>query len=303
MQVVQSEVGMQIEFLLEELKRSTKSNVGAGLVPALYTDRQNWATTRINQELGNHKGCPYRPPTRFSSALPDRTATRVAPTGANQMVYDPGIHRRRSLRLKGYDYTHVGAYFVTIVTQGRLCLFGEIVGKKMRLNEAGEMVCRFWEALPQRFPTIEIGMFVVMPNHLHGIVVIKNRATTRVAPTNQNPDRGVENAPTVPNRATTRVAPTEIMEGGVDAPITDRFALGDVIGAYKSLTTVEYTRGVKQMKWSPFHKRLWQRNYYEHVVRHDESLRQLQQYILDNPDQWAFDKENPLDKRPETEKL
>ena len=278
MQVVQSEVGMQIEFLLEELKRSTKSNVGAGLVPALYTDRQNWATTRINQELGNHKGCPYRPPTRFSSALPDRAATRVAPTGANQMVYDPGIHRRRSLRLKGYDYTHVGAYFVTIVTQGRLCLFGEIVGKKMRLNEAGEMVCRFWEALPQRFPTIEIGMFVVMPNHLHGIVVIKNRATTRVAP-------------------------TEIMEGGVDAPITDRFALGDVIGAYKSLTTVEYTRGVKQMKWSPFHKRLWQRNYYEHVVRHDESLQQLQQYILDNPDQWAFDKENPLAERPETEKL
>ena len=219
------------------------------------------------------------------------------------MAYNLKIHRRRSLRLKGYDYTQVGAYFVTIVTQGRLCLFGEIVGKEMRLNEAGEMVCGFWEALPQRFPGIEMDMFVVMPNHLHGIVVIKNWATTRVAPTNQNPDRGVENAPTVPNRATTRVAPTEIMDGGVDSPVTDQFALGDVIGAYKSLTTVEYTRGVKQMKWSPFHRRLWHRNYYEHVVRHDESLRQLQQYILDNPDQWAFDKENPLAKRPETGKL
>ena len=292
------------------------------------------------------------------------------------MAYDPKIHRRRSLRLKGYDYTQVGAYFVTIVTQNRLCLFGEIVGKEMRLNEAGEMVCGFWEALPQRFPAIEIDMFVVMPNHLHGIVVIKqstdvgaglvparntnstehrattrvaptnqnpapdvenapntpnrttttvehtkltnvgaglvparntnsteHRATTRVAPTNQNPAPDVENTPTVPNRATTRVAPTGIMDGGVDSPITDRFALGDVIGAYKSLSTVEYTRGVKQMKWSPFHKRLWQRNYYEHVVRHDESLRQLQQYILDNPDQWAFDKENPLAERLETEKL
>jgi len=247
------------------------------------------------------------------------------------MAYDPKVHRRRSLRLKGYDYTQVGAYFVTIVTQGRLCLFGEIVGKEMRLNEAGEMVCGFWEVLPQRFPAIEMDMFVVMPNHLHGIVVIKpnrttttvdhteltnvgaglvparntnreHRATTRVAP-NQNPDRGVENTPTVPNRATTRVAPTGIMDGGVDSPIADRFALGDVIGAYKSLTTVEYTRRVKQVKWAPFHKRLWQRNYYEHVVRHDESLRQLQQYILDNPDQWAFDKENPLATRPETEKL
>ena len=267
------------------------------------------------------------------------------------MAYDPKIHRRRSLRLKGYDYTQVGAYFVTIVTHGRLCLFGEIVGKEMRLNEAGEMVCGFWEALPQRFPAIEMNMFVVMPNHLHGIVVIKNRATTRVAPTNQNPDRGVENAPNTPNRttatvghtkltnvgaglvpaqntnstehrattrvadhqlaspsalpdrATTRVAPTGIMDGGVDAPTTDRFALGDAIGAYKSLSTVEYTRGVKQMKWSPFHKRLWQRNYYEHVVRHEESLRDLQQYILDNPAQWAFDKENPLAEKLETEKL
>ena len=194
------------------------------------------------------------------------------------MAYDPEIHRRRSLRLKGYDYTHVGAYFVTIVTQSRLCLFGEIVGKEMRLNKAGKMMCGIWEALPQRFPTIEIDMFVVMPNHLHGIVVIKNRATTRVAP-------------------------TELMDGGVDAPITDRFALGDVIGAYKSLTTVEYARGVKQMKWSLFHRRLWQRNYYEHVVRHDESLKQLQQYILDNPAQWTFDKENPLAERPEIEQL
>ena len=89
----------------------------------------------------------------------------------------------------------------------------------------------------------------------------------------------------------------------MDAPIKDRFALGDVIGAYKSLTTVEYVRGVKTMKWAPFHERLWHRNYYEHVVRHDKSLRDLQQYILDNPTQWAFDKENPLAKTPETQKL
>ena len=103
------------------------------------------------------------------------------------MAYNPGIHRRRSLRLKGYDYTHVGAYFVTIVTQGRLCLFGEIVGKEMRLNEAGEMMCG--KASPQRFPTIEMDMFVVMPNHLHGIVVIKNRATTSCPYQSKCPDR------------------------------------------------------------------------------------------------------------------
>ena len=214
------------------------------------------------------------------------------------MGYNPKIHRRRSLRLEGYDYTHTGAYFVTIVTQGRLCLFGEIVGQKMQLNAAGEMVCKTWKMLPQRFPTIEIDMFVVMPSHLHGIVVINqsNRATTRVAPTKstdvgaglvpaQNTNRHTENAAIMSDRVTTRVA------------------LGDVIGAYKSLTTVEYVQGVKTMKWGPFHGRLWQRNYYEHIVQHDESLLDLQQYILDNPAQWDFDKENPLAKKLETEKL
>ena len=96
-----------------------------------------------------------------------------------------------------------------------------------------------------------------------------------------------------PNREATRVAPTD----GVGDSTRDLCALGEVIGAYKSLTTVEYARGVKTMKWTPFDRRLWQRNYYEHVVRHDEFLRDLQQYILDNPAQWAFDKENPLAKR------
>ena len=93
------------------------------------------------------------------------------------------------------------------------------------------------------------------------------------------------------------------MDGEVEILTTNQSALGDVIGAYKSLTTVEYVRGVKMMKWAPFCGRLWQRNYYEHIVRHDESLRDLQQYILDNPAQWAFDKENPLAKRLETQKL
>ncbi len=170
------------------------------------------------------------------------------------MAYNPEIHRRRSLRLKGYDYTHMGAYFVTIATQGRSCLFGEVIGKEMRLNEAGEMVCRTWEALPQRFPVTEIDMFVVMPNHLHGIIVIKpNRATTRVALTKStNVGAGLvpaQNTNRCPDhRATTRVAPTETMASGVDALTANQFALGDVIGAYKSLTTVEYVRSVKTMK-------------------------------------------------------
>ena len=168
--------------------------------------------------------------------------------------------RRRSIRLQGYDYTQSGAYFVTIVVQDRLCLFGSVVDQEMRKNEVGKMVRRVWERLPDRFPCIQLDASVVMPNHIHGIMVIDQPV-------------GAPN----PARATTRVAPT----------------LGAVVGAYKSLTTRAYIEGVSAGVWPPFRKRLWQRNYYEHVVRNDASLGELRQYILDNPARWAFDRENP----------
>ena len=182
------------------------------------------------------------------------------------VAHNRKTYRRRSLRLKGYDYTQGGAYFVTIVLQGRLCLFGEVVGTEMQLNKAGEMMCKVWEALPNRFPTITTDTFVVMPNHLHGIIII-----------NQHIDSISVGAPLV----------------GAQSADTQT-TLGDIVGTYKSLTTVEYTRGVKMMKWTPFHRQLWQRNYYEHIIRNDDSLNQIRQYIIDNPGQWAFDKENPL---------
>ena len=86
--------------------------------------------------------------------------------------YDPRIHHRRSIRLSGYDYSHGGAYFATIVAQGGACLFGEVAGEQMRLNEAGGMVQEVCWGLSQRFPGIEMGSFVVMPNHVRGIIVL-----------------------------------------------------------------------------------------------------------------------------------
>ncbi len=180
--------------------------------------------------------------------------------------YNPDHHHRRSIRLRGYDYTQAGAYFVTMVVQGRLCLFGDVIGAEMRLNEAGEMAHRVWEALPHRFPGVEMGPCVVMPNHIHAIIVLHR---TVGAP--------LVGAQSTPNRATTRVA-----------------LLGDVIGAYKSLTTVEYVGGVQARGWTRFRDRLWQRNYYEHIVRDDESLGRIEGYILDNPANWSLDEENPL---------
>jgi putative transposase len=199
------------------------------------------------------------------------------------MPYDPNRHHRRSIRLKGYDYSQAGAYFITICTQDRACLFGKVVNGEMRLNDAGRMVLAEWNMLPERFPHVVLDAFVVMPNHVHGIVVITNPATDDTATT----------APTivgtglvpVPNAgATTRVAPTV---GDIVAP-----TVGDIVGAFKSRVTVEYIRGVKTSGWPPFRGRLWQRNYYEHIIRNERALNAIRQYIIENPLRWHLDREN-----------
>jgi putative transposase len=187
-----------------------------------------------------------------------------------------GRHNRRSIRLKGYDYTQAGAYFATICTQNRACLFGDVVDGVMRLNGAGRMVAVEWALLPKRFPNVQLDAMVVMPNHLHGIIVITDPAVVGA---------GLVPAPTAPHRATTRVSPT----------------VGDVVGAFKSRVTVEYTRGVKTSGWLPFSGRLWQRNYYEHIIRNEESLNRIRQYIANNPLRWELDIENPGCNHPGTE--
>ena len=180
--------------------------------------------------------------------------------------YDPDTHHRRSIRLKGYDYAQDGAYFVTVVTRDRLCLFGDVIEEKMHVNRAGSMILKVWEELPKRFPTIGLDAFVVMPNHVHGILVVRNRVGVPLVGTLRDGDR-----------ATTRVAPT----------------LGEIVGAYKSITTVRYTQGVKAGMWNPFRERLWQRNYYEHVVRNESELNRAREYIAGNPALWERDRENP----------
>ena len=195
--------------------------------------------------------------------------------------YDPDVHRRGSVRLRGYDYSQAGAYFVTIVTQDRLCLFGDVVGGTMRLNGAGRLAQEVWEGLPRRFPGIGLDAFVVMPNHVHGIIVIDEPVGASLVGAQEGDHAGMSDQ----ERATTRVAPT----------------LGDVVGGYKSIVTVEYGRGVRANEWQPFRGRLWQRNYYEHVIRDDEELGRAREYIVNNPLKWELDSENPWRKgRPRT---
>lgn len=169
------------------------------------------------------------------------------------------------MRLQDFDYTRAGAYFVTIVSEGRCCRFGEVVDGVMHLNEAGRMVDATWQDLPSSLVGVDVDTSVVMPNHVHAIIVLPDRAPTRGAPTDA----------------------TDMADGEGNPH------LGDVVGAFNSLTTVAYARGVRSHGWTPFVGRLWQRNYYEHVIRDEDALNRIRQYVADNPACWIDDPENP----------
>jgi len=165
------------------------------------------------------------------------------------MAYDPDRHHRRSIRLRGYDYARGGAYFLTICAQDRACLFADIVAGDLCLNAAGRMIQSTWQGLPAFYPGVDIDEFVVMPNHVHGIVMV------------------------------------------ADSPMA--LSLPDLVHRFKTLTTKCYTDGVKGLGWAAFRGRLWQRNYHEHIIRNEDALHCIRQYIADNPSNWPVDRDNP----------
>lgn len=169
------------------------------------------------------------------------------------MKYNPEKHHRRSIRLKGYDYSQVGAYFVTICAQNRVCLFGDIVDGEMHLNYIGNIVADSWQWLALQYDYVELDEWMIMPNHIHGIIVVNDcRGDSRIAPTGK------------------------------------RKPIGRLIGAFKTVSTkhINIIRGTPGIP-------VWQRNYYEHIVRNDESLNRIREYIKNNPLQWKLDRENP----------
>jgi putative transposase len=191
--------------------------------------------------------------------------------------YDPERHHRRSIRLKSYDYAQPGAYFVTVCVQSHLCLFGDVVDGEMRCNDAGRMIESIWQQVPRRFPTVEPDVSIVMPNHFHAIVLVGaplvGALDEPAAEVTDGADRAWGRAPT----------------GGAPTPPT----LGDIIGAFKSLTTNAYARGLREHDWPPVHERLWQRNFYEHVIRDEVARNRIREYIVTNPLGWVLDRENP----------
>jgi len=181
-------------------------------------------------------------------------------------------HHRRSIRLPNYDYAKAGYYFVTITTQNREHLFGEIVDEKMVLNVAGEMVQGLWYDIVNDFPNIALHDFMVMPNHIHGIIEIVGA-----------PLVGALNLVGALDMANT----VDIHDKRV--PIKGAPMVGNVVGVFKSKTTNSYIKMVKNGTLPPFNKRIWQRNYYEHVVRDDVDYVRIAEYVANNPLTWDED--------------
>ena len=175
--------------------------------------------------------------------------------------------RRRSIRLQNYDYSLTGAYFITMLTQDRKCLFGDIVDGEICLNDWGQTAQDEWEKSAQIRKEIELDAFVVMPNHIHGVIVITDgtgRATGR-SPLQSGPSRR---------------------------------SLSTLVGGFKAVVT-KRINGARDIPGTA----VWQRNYFEHVIRNEDSLSRIRRYILDNPARWEFDRENPAVLKPEPEYL
>jgi putative transposase len=203
--------------------------------------------------------------------------------GTTNMKYDPEntpsghLHHRRSIRLQGYDYAQAGAYYVTIVTQGRELLFGEVADGEMRLNEYGRIVRHAWFDLPRHYSHLELGTFCIMPNHAHGIIILYEDG------------RGgslLGKEPSQTQAVAGKVFPAINQETRPDG--RKRHPLSEIVRAFKSFSA----KRINVLRKTPGIP-VWQRNYYEHIIRNEAEHNRIHLYIQSNPAAWMNDHENP----------
>jgi putative transposase len=241
--------------------------------------------------------------------------------------YNPNIHHRRSIRLKGYDYSQAGLYYITICCYNRICRFGQIENGEMILNDAGKIAYDEWIDLSIRFPNFELDVFQIMPNHMHAIILL----TDIPAPVGagftpaQNNDMAqcIDMAPNDKGAPYNDMAPydtgapyNDIAQNNEIVPNNDMATddniaknddiaknqihfnsthiitptIFDIIGAYKSLVSNGCLDIYKSH--NKFMGKLWQRNYYEHIIRDEKSYFNISNYIIKNPENWGNDKFN-----------
>jgi len=224
--------------------------------------------------------------------------------------YNPNIHHRRSIRLKGYDYSQAGLYFVTICCQKRACLFGEIINGEMVLNDAGKIANQCWLEIPNHFPDAKLLEHIIMPNHIHGIIELAEAEkkspdnTTNTIPENNNDNIGAKNIShenNVENIGAKNISHENNNDNNGTKNISHENNVEN-IGAKNisplqspSKTIGSIVRGFKigVTKWMRQNTDIydvWQRNYYEHIIRNEQSYQNISQYIINNPAKWNDDK-------------
>ncbi len=183
------------------------------------------------------------------------------------MKFDADIHHRRSIRLKNYDYSQPGAYFITICTENRECLFGNVVDGKMVLNDVGQIAQKCWLEIPNHFPNVVLDEFVIMPNHIHGIIILTND--------NKNPIVGANNHSPLQSQNTSQFRSPSKSIGSI--------VRGFKIGVIKLIRQNVGAKNILPLQ-------IWQRNYYEHIIRNEQNLNKIREYIINNPLKWEVDK-------------
>ena len=209
------------------------------------------------------------------------------------------LHKRKNIRLKGYDYSRAGLYFLTIVIQRRWYLFGRIENGEMILNDAGRMIEKWYHEIEHKYPDKRCREMVVMPNHFHCIIeIVEHNADAQLLDTQLSGEK-FDN---FDNNVITQIETTECTatnESIIHFTTDDKYGIhnkkygatiGDVMDWFKTMTTNAYIRGVKEMSWRRYDAKLWQRNYYDHIIRDWEDDIRISNYIAENPRKWHEDK-------------
>ncbi len=210
------------------------------------------------------------------------------------MPYNPDKHHRRSIRLKGYDYSKAGLYFITICCQDRSCRFGHVDNDEMVLNEFGHIAYNEWCNLPKRFANFDLDVFQIMPNHMHGIIALNDTVGAGFTPA-QNGDNTEYNIPAQNGSVDQNQNDADIIQGARASPApTVGASVSDIVGAYKSLVA-NGCLDIWKFKWAevnpaPTMGKLWQRDFYEHIIRNEQSYQTISNYIIENPAKWKDDK-------------
>lgn len=188
---------------------------------------------------------------------------------------------RRSIRLQNYDYSQSGLYYVTISTQDQKCMLGEIMDGEMCLNQAGSIAQSIWNTLPERFPYVELDQSIVMPNHMHGIIALVGTSSMPQGDfyTAKIPERFRPFMHGVNAIHQGHITDTDSQAGAIHRTP----ALGEIIRTFKGAATylIRTTGGPGFA---------WHRDYYEHIIRNDDDLNRIRQYIVNNPARWTEDR-------------